>query len=619
MAIYWVDPYINSAAGGIHGTTDTTTRNGTYASPWNLVDITTAAKLTGLASGDEVRFKGLAESTFFPTQETYSSVTGTGASTTYYYLQTGNNSKLIRVKDIKGVVYYNAISPSYNYLRTILGTTTWQNASPLMDTTYGYYPMSETYVITSGPGANVVQFPSLAVPITITSGWTSETVRDGVTIIYPKASTAYGTSVYFGNSTAASYKFINWDCPEMIIGFGYSTYVYLYGNSMNFKSLCHGNYQPGYSWNIYCGAQSTPYQTNQANFTCGSMSTGGYFNIYDYAGSTTPTINIAHTTAGYSRPYIYVYKGTNTETTLTMKHVYSYYQWQVVYSSGGAYTLNINFDTDYHVEARYNTFDVTSFTTLNENFATTQYTTAMFSSTIFNQFGGVVASPSANISPPSAQDYTYYSNTTSKFKKLSFAPTSTYKSFVRKFLIETGETLETLTASPAASNASSAYGAPAKLQIMSEISSGEKVQFMTPTTAGDVAIIYNNSNYSNKMAWKLFGTGNGLVYADTFSLPLVSFGANGATFNASFTTTASPGITLLVKLYGINKTTGAVTNIKNATTTVNGTAITATASFTNTELTTTYNVGSMFAIVDITKTSTATCDVIFNSMSLTSP
>lgn len=83
MAIYWVDPYISSTNGPIHGTTDTTTRNGTYASPWSLVDLTTAAKLTGLLAGDEVRFKGLAEATFFPTAAAFTSPTYTATTSTY--------------------------------------------------------------------------------------------------------------------------------------------------------------------------------------------------------------------------------------------------------------------------------------------------------------------------------------------------------------------------------------------------------------------------------------------------------------------------------------------------------------------------------------------------------
>ena len=39
MAVYWCDPYIDAPIGSIHGTTDTTTRSGTYSAPWTLRDL----------------------------------------------------------------------------------------------------------------------------------------------------------------------------------------------------------------------------------------------------------------------------------------------------------------------------------------------------------------------------------------------------------------------------------------------------------------------------------------------------------------------------------------------------------------------------------------------------
>ncbi len=76
MAIFWCDPYINSAANngttnGIHGTTDIVTRNGTYASPFSFLDIsTTATTLSNVNGqviqvGDEIRLKGMNLESFF--------------------------------------------------------------------------------------------------------------------------------------------------------------------------------------------------------------------------------------------------------------------------------------------------------------------------------------------------------------------------------------------------------------------------------------------------------------------------------------------------------------------------------------------------------------------------
>ena len=63
MATYWVDPYIDTTKGGIHGTTSTTTRNGNYATPFGLTELfsanaITALNGTSLSAGDEIRLKG---------------------------------------------------------------------------------------------------------------------------------------------------------------------------------------------------------------------------------------------------------------------------------------------------------------------------------------------------------------------------------------------------------------------------------------------------------------------------------------------------------------------------------------------------------------------------------
>ena len=69
MAVYWLDPYIDAAVGGIHGTTDTTTRNGTYAYPIGFTDVITSGYVvsiggTNLVGGDEIRIKGQSFSSF---------------------------------------------------------------------------------------------------------------------------------------------------------------------------------------------------------------------------------------------------------------------------------------------------------------------------------------------------------------------------------------------------------------------------------------------------------------------------------------------------------------------------------------------------------------------------
>jgi len=77
MAVYWCDPYLEATNQG-NGTTDTTTRSGTYAAPFSISDLCIDISTTGnpstmvtgvgsttFASGDEIRFKGLPVDTLF--------------------------------------------------------------------------------------------------------------------------------------------------------------------------------------------------------------------------------------------------------------------------------------------------------------------------------------------------------------------------------------------------------------------------------------------------------------------------------------------------------------------------------------------------------------------------
>ena len=69
MTTYWLDPFLEASTQG-NGTTDTSTKNGTYAAPFSLLNIETSAKLTTvngvtLSNGDELRLKGLPFTTLF--------------------------------------------------------------------------------------------------------------------------------------------------------------------------------------------------------------------------------------------------------------------------------------------------------------------------------------------------------------------------------------------------------------------------------------------------------------------------------------------------------------------------------------------------------------------------
>ena len=72
MAVYWLDPFLEATTQG-NGTTDTSTKDGSYAAPFSIEDFKnsgsnntiTTINGTTLSNGDEVRFKGLPFSTLF--------------------------------------------------------------------------------------------------------------------------------------------------------------------------------------------------------------------------------------------------------------------------------------------------------------------------------------------------------------------------------------------------------------------------------------------------------------------------------------------------------------------------------------------------------------------------
>ena len=86
MAIYWLDPFLEATTQG-NGTTDTSTRDGAYASPYSLLDFSgSSSALTNFsfADGDELRIKGIAFSTLFETMGNVYAP-GTGGVDTYLY------------------------------------------------------------------------------------------------------------------------------------------------------------------------------------------------------------------------------------------------------------------------------------------------------------------------------------------------------------------------------------------------------------------------------------------------------------------------------------------------------------------------------------------------------
>lgn len=66
MTIYWVDPYLHNStsANWGNGTTDNTTKEGSYQKPWNIEDMQTASSKS-IDANSEIKIKGLSKTDLF--------------------------------------------------------------------------------------------------------------------------------------------------------------------------------------------------------------------------------------------------------------------------------------------------------------------------------------------------------------------------------------------------------------------------------------------------------------------------------------------------------------------------------------------------------------------------
>lgn len=622
MAIYWVDPYIASTNGGINGTTSTSTTvgNGSYTTPWRIVDIqNSAVYLPALVDGDEVRFKGLSEDTFFPSGNVRTfTVNTSGTNITSYTPNASDSEKLIRVKDARGDIFYTKLYGSQQ-LYTWNQPNFWAAVYPILDNTYGYYYFNTNYSINAWT-SNTPLFNGINKFITITSGWTSQTVQGGVTVI-DAMSNIYGGDVNYGSNSEAQYYRLTWNCPELIITNWQNQSMNICGNSVNIKAMAPYAYQPGYQMAIYSGASNSTYwRANSGNITLGTSCTGGYTYIYANGNTGSSfTVNVPYLVIGYQGTLNAYSYGSQPTATVIMNKYYAFYGFNLN-SNYANQPLNFNLTSNWSFLSRStnNTLTINTNFNVTENVASTIYTAqpANSSGLYVNTFGYLTA-PSTNQSVVSPQAVTVYSNSASILKVSTFGQ-QYFKAFIKNYFIENaGETLETVSTSPGKWTVTSPFGSPYKINVLLEPQSFKPVQFMSPTSANyDTAVVYNSNKFSGALTWKIFGTSNGGTYADTYTLPLPSYSSADLTFTGNFTTTASPGITLTVTLYGYSVSSSNTINLGTATINTVGTAITATRVLTSSALSSN-NITSLYAVISVAKTSSTTSEIAINSLTVT--
>lgn len=348
MAIQWVDPYLNTLSGGGNGTTGS--GSGTYASPYTLRQaFSDNTVFNSFSDGDEIRLKGLSESTFFPTQTTYdltSSYSNTYNDGTYdYHRRFLPNDSSYKINSIQAIEFYRMRAKFSN--KTIYGWTNnngefctlWSTEyrHPLygqLDETYGAYKFDVTnYGLklesdgnpifwTSGQGNGYALYDLTVPNLYITSGWDSEITQNGVTVLVntdtyygqgsntSSASFSKSSQLKFGresetNTNAEWLRFDSSNYNTLIWGLRDSIHCNWYVNEFHAKAYCSGYSSNQY---IFCGKQWT-------DSTAGNPTYWG--NRKEQQGNCT----IGVSTHGYA-PGIRLVCGVNSSTSVAEDVLY---------------------------------------------------------------------------------------------------------------------------------------------------------------------------------------------------------------------------------------------------------------------------------------------------------
>ena len=383
MAVYWVDPYIEASIGGIHGTTDTVSRSGTYAAPWALSDMygtstTGNTTLSGLSDGDEIRFKGLSQSSYlidagsdwYPDSTNISKASTLNSATLSAISSWGNTGLVVMydttatnkftVADSDGnkplvftTVYVSSTSsPSNAFLSStaphgVLHTgplraegTSSANAALQM------YLVDPQYYITSTITGNRYFCQYADIGIKVTDGWTSSTTRDGYTVlpIY-RSSPTTGTVWYFNNNTNTSAgPDTLYDMPNTyFVLHNNSGTSYTYGNFYICSAM--GGYHSGYTYTQRIGGIHANGSSSASIFDY-----TGYYYYNGAGGGSTGALGINGCEVNIASVLYYGIRGykrygstTSSEwATYRYNNVFSYYymyQYQQVFNDNGNYYI----------------------------------------------------------------------------------------------------------------------------------------------------------------------------------------------------------------------------------------------------------------------------------------
>lgn len=679
MAIYWVDPYLETSGGGIHGTTSS--GGGTYASPWKLTNLLNQgdSKLSSINSGDELRFKGLPFDDFFGSSQAFitSDEGADGRPSQYYWKHPDVEGQFMYMKKRHtGEKFYKSQNNDSNSDRVNFPNynSSWHERFPAPDKAFGVRIMpaskslSDTAIHTANSNSSnrfwlhKDNFGSRSAGgLTVTAGWVSETSQTGgMTIIHINNDRQSSYRNYWGGSTTSHTGFINWDCRDTLIISSAERYCsnYIYGNDIKLEAFKGASYAPGY-YNE-CNAYG--------DIDIGHFGAGGYNRIrmFAYAYNGLPTgydtskhtfdINLDRFTGGYHNQDFYCYyphsshisgySDTTTRTiNFTLNKTYGHGSWRL-YNNQSSYpgNLHITFPDGYnHVKnAAYPGHTIYNFkpeyVTVTTSIGTPDPNVPMFSTnpdrnSNVNEnsgYAGMGAVPPNNATLGSgvnhSNNYVLQSDVNNIF---AGAVTGTlYRSIMTELLLA-DSSLEDMVGNPLSFSDSPGSMSNMKVTVLTNNKDHRPLTLMSPGNynKGPSIAQFNSPVNNNKLVWHFFNNNNALEYGDNYALQIPDYSTNDLKFNWDVTHPDGMDISCTVIIvYVKNQPRGSASNqypinninrfYFNAPTTSTSTTKVFSETITSTDMIAA-NPKYMWAWVSMTKNDNMVGNVVFNQLDLT--
>tara|TARA_R100001510_G_scaffold20035_1_gene17471 strand:+ start:364 stop:2460 length:2097 start_codon:yes stop_codon:yes gene_type:complete len=264
MTVFWADPFLEATTQG-NGTTDTTTKDGTYAAPFSIADIisTTNASVAGIngyviSDGDEVRLKGLSFSDLFASEGNVYESSGadasamklngslapvTGNSTADFTLagSDANQSNIYAFKNSDISSFMNGWTHPLFFaarhdtvtagLNHNLMPFTWAvvyaqlGHGSASDTGIEVFRLKDTYANRYSVNSYRYAF-NFTSDVKISAGWTSETVQDGYSILEAMPTTGF-ERLYIGGGSSTTDTYF--DLGRLVVHIGTDSSSKRYG------------------------------------------------------------------------------------------------------------------------------------------------------------------------------------------------------------------------------------------------------------------------------------------------------------------------------------------------------------------------------------------------------